>query len=116
MTATAAKAKAGRRPATPLSWTDGSVEEGAGTDTASGVGAGGEDMGASVAGADAEGTGASVAGAGAAVGGATTGAGVGGVRTGGGVAGAWGAAAGVPAGACAMADTARRTSTESTAR
>jgi hypothetical protein len=99
MAATATKAKAGRRPATPLSWTDGSVEEGAGTDTASGVGAGGEDIGASVA------------GAGAAVGGATTGAGVGGVRTGGGVAGAWGAAAGVPAGACAMADTARRTST-----
>lgn len=88
----------------------------------SGVGAGGEDIGASAgAGAAAEGVGAvSGAGTGAAVGGGDTGAGVGGGKTGagagGGVAGggggAWGAAAGAAPGACAEADTTRSARTE----
>jgi hypothetical protein len=56
VTATAAKAKIGRRPATPLSWTAGSVE-----------GTGGEDTGPSGAGTDADGTVTAVARHGACV-------------------------------------------------
>ena len=104
---------AGRRPAAPLPGVAGSA---VGEGDMSGVGAGGEDTGASGAGAAADGVGAVVGvGTGADTGG-ETGAGVGGGIAGGGVAGvgggAWGAAAGAVRGACAVAATARSARTE----